>query len=176
MISFDELTKLLSYDPITGVFTWNVNHGRSKIGGVAGSIDNSTGYIRIRLNKKLYYAHRLAWLYMEGYIPEHCVDHINRDRIDNRWDNLRHVTQSCNNRNVGLSKNNTSGITGVYHTGKSYAAFISEDGNPKHLGTFSTKNEAVIARYKAEMALNYNSCRVKTPAQKYVEDGFKFKR
>jgi hypothetical protein len=53
-------------------------------------------------------------LYIEGYFPEYQIDHINGIRDANRWCNLRHVTQSCNSKNVlNLRKSNTSGVTGV---------------------------------------------------------------
>ena len=75
---------------------------------------NRNGYKYVNLCKngkyKNFIIHRLI---AEHYIPnpenKPCVDHINRDRLDNRVENLRWVTHSENNQNTGMSKNNTSG-------------------------------------------------------------------
>ena len=107
----NRLKELLHYDPETGIFTWRVSRRGAKSGSVAGVHDN--GYIRIKIDYELYLAHRLTFLYMEGYFPEYHVDHKNRIRDDNRWSNLRHVSRQCNQRNASIAKDNTSGITGV---------------------------------------------------------------
>jgi len=107
------LKELLRYDPETGEMVWLV--ARSNIikpGDTAGGL-GSDGYWRIRTNNKLYRRARLAFLYMEGYFPEHQVDHWNRVRIDDRWVNLRHATHACNMQNRGVQVNNTSGVTGI---------------------------------------------------------------
>ena len=87
------------------------------------------------------------------------VDHINRDRLDNRLENLRLVTHYENNLNVGLLKNNKSGIKGVKKQGKKYQARITRKGRLLYLGTFGTKYEAGRAydsaakRYFGEFAV-----------------------
>ena len=79
----ERLKELLHYDPETGYFTWKISPNNAvKVGSVAGTSMNN--YIRIIIDHKAYLAHRLAFLYMEGYFPEHEVDHINRIRDDNR--------------------------------------------------------------------------------------------
>lgn len=88
------LKKLLYYNPDTGIFTWKINSRRSLKDAPAGNLHPS-GYIRIGIDSKEYRAHRLAFLYMEGYIPENDVDHINRVRDDNRWKNLRELVDSA---------------------------------------------------------------------------------
>ncbi len=96
----DRLKELLHYCPETGVFTWiKTNGSRGKKGNIAGSI-NPIGYLDIGVDSKVYKAHRLAFLYVEGYFPEYGLDHINRNKSDNRWSNLRQVSQTCNMRNV----------------------------------------------------------------------------
>lgn len=94
-----------SYDPDTGLIT-----GPS---GKIWSAKSRLGYICGHYNGKHVKAHRLAWYLTTGYWPEHEVDHINGDRADNRWCNLREATRSENNWNVGLLPNNTSGLKGV---------------------------------------------------------------
>lgn len=85
-----ELKRKLHYDPDTGIFTWKVFSPGITIGKVAGAI--SSGYIRIKVHPSLQYAHRLAWLYVYGYFPEHGTDHINGIKTDNRIANLREAT------------------------------------------------------------------------------------
>jgi len=113
MLTQDNLKKLLHYSPDTGVFTWLVSSARRiKIGYIAGCIDPQ-GYRVISVNKRLYQAHRLAFLYMTGGFPENDTDHINGFCGDNRWCNLRSVTNAENRRNQRTPRNNTSGIMGV---------------------------------------------------------------
>lgn len=105
----ERLKELLHYEPETGVFTWLVKPANwIKAGTVAGTI-HARGYIYIKSNGKKYAAHRLAFLYMEGSFPEDQVDHINRERADNRWVNLRHADAYLNANN----KTRKVGITGL---------------------------------------------------------------
>lgn len=90
-MNIEELKALLRYDTETGTFTW-IRSGKK-----AGS-KNGKGYIQIGINDKLYYAHRLAYLYMTGKMPE-VIDHVNRKKNDNSWENLRNGTQAENVRN-----------------------------------------------------------------------------
>ena len=97
---------------------------------------------------------------MEGYFPEHDIDHINRDRSDNRWCNLRHVSRQCNSRNCGVRTDNTSGVTGVsYYTNRrKWTASVHVLGKHIGLGYFNKKKEAVIARWEAEKKYNFPEC------------------
>jgi len=80
------------------------------------------------------------------------VDHINRDKLDNRLKNLRHVTQKVNMRNVGLLKNNTTGVTGVTYdkAGKRWIAQAFYGYKRIHGGRYKTFEEAVVARKALE--------------------------
>ena len=94
-IDFKRLQEILDYDQETGIFTWKINQcGARKKGQIAGT-KNKNGYIVIR-HKKLYYAHRLAWLYVHGIFPDSVIDHINRNKSDNRINNLRSVSHADN--------------------------------------------------------------------------------
>lgn len=79
-------------------------------------------------------------------------DHQNRNKLDNRRQNLRPCTYSQNGTNKGLRSNNTSGVTGVYWFArdKKWKSQINIDGKIKSLGTFINKKDAIIARLVAE--------------------------
>jgi len=110
----DQVRKLLSYDPKAGDFSWNQSIGRRyKCGDSAGGI-NAKGYRVVFLNKKQYRCHRLAWLLMTGQDPGgYQIDHINGNKSDNRWENLRLATNSQNRLNAKRPTSNTSGAKGV---------------------------------------------------------------
>lgn len=110
-ISAEDASKLLIYSAETGKFTWKTTrNGMAKEGQEAGC-GHSDGYMQIRLFNKAYLAHRLAFLIMEGRWPEE-IDHINGDRKDNRWVNLRECNRTENMRNKRRRKD-SPGITGV---------------------------------------------------------------
>lgn len=153
MLTQKELKEQLNYDPDTGIFTWNVGKFGASLGNIAGSRHKTMGYIFIGLKNKRYLAHRLAFLYMEGYIPENEVDHINGNRSDNRWSNLRHVSTTCNHQNCNLRSDNKSGVQGVMYR-KDRMKWISRAHfNNKNiiLGSYETKLEAALARLTFEI-------------------------
>jgi hypothetical protein len=99
-VTQSRLKELLDYNPSTGVFTWRNNRRPGiKKGDVAGSV-NDSGYLLIGVEGFQYRAHRLAWLYMTGFWPVELIDHINHNRKDNRFKNLREATRIENNHNT----------------------------------------------------------------------------
>lgn len=151
MITQEFLKEVLNYNQYTGEFRWAKDIGKNVKAGVLAGTDHY-GYIAIIIRKKKYRAHRLAFLYMTGSFPVNQVDHINRNRSDNRWINLRDVTQEINMRNCNLSKANTSGFAGVsFHkgTGK-FMAKIKVNNKAKYLGYFENAQEAYSAYLKAK--------------------------
>ena len=99
MITQTRLKELLNYDPISGIFTWKTSRGGRKPGSIAGTKCIHKGYITIQIDGTLYRAHRLAFLYMIGRLPEDQVDHIDRCKDNNAWSNLRECTQAENQLN-----------------------------------------------------------------------------
>lgn len=146
------LKELLHYDPDTGVFKWiSKTHDKMKLREIAGYKD-IYDYIIIRIHGKPYKAHRLAWFYVTGEWPSQILDHINRDRHDNRISNLRLSTPSDNASNRGMSVVNKSGVTGVcwVKSRNVWDAKITKDTIIYRLGRFKTKEEAIAARQAAE--------------------------
>ena len=148
MITQDDLKSILEYDPDTGVFKWLISVSRNvKAGDVAGW--NGAGYIRISIKGKPYLAHRLAWLYFYGNIPESFIDHINMIPSDNRIQNLRLATNAQNMLNVSRVKKNKLGVRGVYYANhvKKYGAIAVFKGKHHFLGYYE-KIESASAAYK----------------------------
>jgi hypothetical protein len=106
------LKSILYYDVKTGLFTWLTNKARSiKVGDIAGS-PHIRGYTAITINGKLYLAHRLAWLYVYGNMPN-VIDHVDRNTTNNKIENLRDCSNSQNGFNKAIAKNNKSGFKNV---------------------------------------------------------------
>lgn len=172
MLTQDFIKSILKYDPQTGVFSWRTDRGSAKKGDVAGTKHHPHGYVYIRVNKKNYKAARLVWLYMEGYFPEYCVDHIDRNRSNDKWTNLRHVTQSCNLKNTSKRSSNTSGIVGVNwdKAKRKWHAQITVDYKNLWIGRFSQKIDAARARWEAEKKYNFPECCSKSSAYLYLKE------
>lgn len=111
-ITYERLRQLVSYSPLVGVFEWRRPGRRIRQGGLAGGVIPS-GYVRVCLDGRPYPAHRLAWLYMTREWPEKDIDHIDGDRSNNAFSNLRLATQAQNCANTRRNKANTSGVKGV---------------------------------------------------------------
>lgn len=139
-----ELKEGLKYDPTTGVFVWEAVFGRrTKIGSAAGSQSYNDRWV-IRYKGNLYYAHRLAWLYVYGEFPESMIDHIDGNPLNNRIQNLRVCTSKENQKNQGIPKHNTSGFKGVskFRRDNKWQAQARLEGKDVYLGLFNTPEEA----------------------------------
>ena len=144
-IIVQELRDAFFYDRDSGVIRWKVKSGSSSPGKAAGSLNNTCGYLYVSYLRKKYAVHRLAWALEHGEFPSGQVDHINRNRLDNRISNLRVVTSSENMKNCGMSKTNTSGIKGVrFHMGK-WEAYQSVNDRTVYLGRHDTQDRAAEA-------------------------------
>jgi len=133
MITQEYIKSILHYNPETGVFTWleDVNP-RARKGMIAGGLSGS-GYILISINNYRTGAHRLAFLYILGYIPE-MVDHIDRNPQNNSWDNLRVCTSKTNAYNAGLRTDNKSGYKGITWDRSRGKWFVCLSVNSKTIG------------------------------------------
>ena len=138
-----QLKLLLDYDVETGVFRWKTRaRNNISVGGIAG-FKNAEGYIKIKIQRKTYSAHRLAWFYMLGVWPEKLIDHINGVRSDNSWKNIRQSTDALNAQNRRrAARTNKLGILGVTKVGKKYSAHIWIDGRQISLGTYDNPDLA----------------------------------
>jgi len=140
---------------MTGAFVWiNPTSNRVKAGALAGSLTNH-GYFTIRIDGTAYQAHRLAWLYMTGEWPEHEIDHIDGNRLNNSWRNLRDVPRRINAQNMrSAKKTSKSGLLGVVPYGGRWIARITANRKEKHLGIFDTTEAAQAAYLSAKRELH----------------------
>jgi hypothetical protein len=153
------LKEYLSYDHKTGKFACIKNSGKRKIGDSVG-VHNGR-YLQIGFGGYRERAHRLAWMYVYGYIPTE-IDHINGDGLDNRICNLREVTHQQNIHNHRKPpSHNTTGLMGVsyYKAGNKFAAHINLNGKKKHLGYFHKPDDAHQAYLQAKRKL-HSTCTI----------------
>jgi len=127
----DYVKSALRYNPETGVMSWNFRTDMSaawngRNAGKPAGTKTQNGYVAISINNKLYLSHRLAWVIMTGGWPRQEIDHVNRDRSDAKWSNLREASRIENSRNVASTSRSKSGYKGVsYDKGmKSWVARI----------------------------------------------------
>jgi len=155
--SQEEIKKFLRYDPETGIFTRARTSSPNAQKGMKAGYPCGRGYIRIMINNRKYLAHRLAWVYMTGEDPGNFeVDHINRNKSDNRFENLRLVSDQANSINCGMRRHNTSGVRGVYWDKQmnKWGAQIRNKGKKIHLGYHVDLDEAKAAYDKAALEIH----------------------
>ena len=141
-MSYLKLKGELNYNPETGSLWWKKSCSGRKMDKPAGTI-RKDGYTQVRFKGKSYYAHVVIFMIMEGYRPRQ-VDHINGDRSDNRWCNLREACPRTNGYNSRVAKDNNSGYKGVdfrKDSGK-WRARISTTFGRLEVGYFDSPEEA----------------------------------
>lgn len=150
-ITSDRLRELLHYSPETGVFTNISPRKKILVGSIAGSLDQDSGYWMIGLDRRRYYAHRLAWLYMTGEWPEQMIDHLDGNRANNVFANLRDVERAINQQNMRHPLPGTaSGLLGAFKKRDRWESKVRAFGQVIRLGTFDTAEEAHAAYLQAK--------------------------
>lgn len=166
----ESLRLRLLYDPETGLFTWrprpcwakdSLRWNKRYAGTTAGS-PNKDGYVHIKIDGRLYGAHRLAWLIVHGTLSAAEIDHRNGDRADNRISNLREATRRQQMHNLKRPATNTSGFKGAsfHKRAGRWAANIHHGGRARHLGYFDTVEAAHAAYVQAAVSLRGEFARV----------------
>jgi hypothetical protein len=152
-MSREKANELFRYDGMN--LFWKKPGGGRQRGKHAGRIGN-TGYWRISHLGKSYMAHNIIYNMIHGLIPDGLsVDHVDRDRLNNRIDNLRLATakEQANNRTpVSFMSNSTSGRIGVgWHKSTGlWRAHYKKAGKQISLGYFKLKDDAIKARIAYE--------------------------
>jgi hypothetical protein len=151
----ERLRELLAYDSDTGIMVWKASTtNRVRVGSRAGTVMNA-GYVHVQVDGVLYLGHRVAWLMGTGSDPGTAfIDHINRQRTDNRLANLRLAANrdADNAQNRSVHACNSSGYPGVNYmpTKGRWRAYISAGGKQVSLGSFTTRDLAIAARQAAK--------------------------
>lgn len=130
----------LVYEPSTGVFMWKVR-GPGRIMGKILGTEVWPGYLTMKVDGTIYYAHRIAWLYVHGKWPEHHLDHIDGDKSNNAIENLREAT-SAQNAASRPTKRRVASSRGVMPHGAGFVARIHHGGKRHYLGYFPTAKAA----------------------------------
>ena len=145
MLTQEILKQYVVYHPDTGWFTsTGVRYSNKQVGERVGTLHKTKGYRYLAIQGKTYREQRVVFLYMTGKWPEHQVDHINRIKDDNRWENLRDVPAKVNSANRKVSVLNKSGYTGVFwntNLAKWQVNCVS-NGKQHYGGIFDNKDEA----------------------------------
>jgi hypothetical protein len=163
LLSATAVASMLRYDPDTGILTWIIKPSYNRnVGDQAGCKDR-LGYITVGIKRKIYKAHRLAWLLQTGTWPDKEIDHIDGNPSNNRWDNLRLATTSQNQANQRRHRDNSTGFKGVsknFHNGRYRARIIVNNKAILIGGKFDTLEEAHQAYVEAAKRLHGEFWRV----------------
>lgn len=168
----DLLRQLLTYNPETGELVWlprdramfanTMQHARWNIhygGKIAGCLSPTRKYRCLKILGREFFAHRIIWKLVTGADPEGEVDHINRDKIDNRWANLRDVSHSVNMMNVRMRPSNTTGHKHIswFPRLKKWTVCMGVPGKrgSRQLGYYDTIEQAVTARQGFYLQFDY---------------------
>lgn len=155
------LRKLFRFDPKTGRLFWkkrpramfssalSSRQWNGRFAGQEAFTALKDGYRRGLLFRQSVFAHRVIWKLVTGVAADE-IDHIDGNRLNNRWKNLRSVPSGFNQRNSSRRSDNTTGMTGVVRRGERWIAQIGLGGTTVHIGVFDTMRAAVFARKEAE--------------------------
>lgn len=162
----DILKTLLDYDPQTGKLFWrnrprkyfksnrSMNSWNARFAGKPAFTSRlSTGYFTGSIFSEDYYAHRVIWALANNEWPPDQTDHIDGNKGNNKFNNLRAASRIENGKNQKLPCDNLSGVMGVdWDTRrKKWRAQIRSNGKGIHIGRFNSKEEAITARKAAEL-------------------------
>lgn len=159
MPSTERLHELFVYDPISGEIRSRLSRGgRTRAGKLAGDVSAARGYIRIKIDGRYFYAHRIAWCMMTGRWPAAYIDHIDCDKSNTRWCNLREASKSQNGANRpkhlrnGTCLSPLKGVSFNSKNGKWFSQILCE-GAHQFLGYFDAENDAHLAYLAAAQRL-----------------------
>jgi hypothetical protein len=152
------LRQLFDYKSDTGELRWRVGRAQKLPGDVAGSLKKD-GYLILGLDNKSLKAHRVIWKIVTGNDPVEEIDHIDGNRSNNRWENLREATGCQNGQNRKLYSNSRSGIKGVsYNRAEDkWDAYIMANRKFTLLGRFKSRDDAanIVAAERARLHGNF---------------------
>lgn len=154
-ITTERLREMFCYDPASGKLTRKIVTGRNvHVGDVVGS-DHGDGYLSVKIAGKSYYVHRIIWKFVTGEWPKNFIDHIDLNRSNNSFANLREADRVKNGQNRRKMSHNSTGFKGVSWSAasKKFTAQIKIQGTKqRHLGFFNDAESAYEAYCNAARA------------------------
>jgi len=138
MLTQKRLREVLNYDPETGLSTW-VRGARA--GEPAGALHDDRGFLKVSIDGQRHLLHRLAWLWMTGAMSRSTVEHMDGDRSNNGWTNLREGDRMQKALHRGPPRRPTH-VEGVWSVGERFEAAINVEGLTLSLGGFATARQA----------------------------------
>jgi hypothetical protein len=159
-LTAERLRQLVHYDSNTGHFTHAAPRKKIRVGERAGTLDRDSGYVLLTIDRRHYYGHRLAFLYMTGAWPVFMVDHKDGNRANNVYENLRDAPRVINQQNLrGASKASSSGLLGAFKKRAKWESRIKIFGETLRLGIFDTP-EAAHAAYLVAKRKYHPGCTI----------------
>lgn len=160
------LNTILKYDEKspTCLIWLDTRHNKVKIGSVAGSLAKAyrkkdLPYYVILINGITYKCHRIIWKLFNDSdeIDKNVIDHIDRNTLNNKIENLRLVDISKNSVNKKLLSNNSSGFVGIswYKPNSRWRVYVAINKKQIILGYFVDIDVAIYTRIKY-MLSNFN--------------------
>lgn len=164
-LTYERVAEVFRCDAETGVLERKLKSGRWRACG--DKHNHSSGYSHLKIDGKNYLAHRLIWLLTYRTWPK-FIDHIDKNPMNNRIDNLRSATRQENNHNRGMNKNSSSGYPGVsfFKRDNKWMAYIRVNSKQTFLGYFDTPEEAFTAYMLAKIKYHPTS----PIAQQYLRE------
>lgn len=162
--SQEELLNLFAYDKESGTLTWGERpgvRGFKSAGKMAGTV-SERGYLVVGIRKRYYLAHRIIWKMMTGCDPVDQVDHIDGNRLNNAWINLRPADNGLNICNSKIRSDNSSGAKGVCweSSRRTWRVVIRDRGVSYRIGRFKDFDDAVAAANAARLAMHGDFARL----------------
>lgn len=146
----EQVREIFDYNEING---WSIRKFKNGKRKPCGHKPDANGYGQVKIAGKMYKTHRIIWLWHHGSWPDGEIDHIDRNRMNNRIDNLRVVSASENQHNHSIQRNNTSGYLGVVWNKRAnkFMARIRVNRKEINLGYFDSKEDAYRAYQLAKI-------------------------
>ncbi len=170
ILTHEYLKECFVYDKLTGKLLWryrpfyhfktdraqdtcNTRFAGKEAGGLQKNSHSGKYYkaVGLKVNESScnFMVHRVIWFYVTGEWPDQ-IDHVDGNGLNNKWDNLKNVSDEGNQRNKRLYACNKSGVSGVYARHGKWTAHIRVNSKLKHLGSFASIEDATAARRSAE--------------------------
>lgn len=167
-ITQEQLKNMFDYDDEKGILIRKRDKYGREYNQPCGNKPTQHGYGALKINGRSYRVHRLIWLFHYGEFPSEFIDHIDGNKMNNRIDNLRTVSNQINNHNNKIRTDNTSGYPNVYwHKGtRKYQVRITVDGKENFIGLYATFSDAILAAMLAKIEHHPSS----PAAQEYLRE------